>query len=214
MDVLVSTPPRCGRPCAGLCVRSACTGPAASLEQTHCPLAPRRIPSPRPLAAHSPKQQERQDPASGLFPSSSPSFSLSLEEGHWIRGGLRGKERRTDWTAGPRSEGECSLLLTSRELLGMAPRNSSPKLVSTPTPREHKAIDPQHPFSSRHTTVTLAKTKQAPQTNTDTHLTVTDTRTSTHICTLAAGYWRLPVCGAKGFFIQGPISSFVATPQS
>ena len=64
------------------------------------------------------------------------------------------------------------------------------------------------------TTVTLAKTKQAPQTNTDTHLTVTDTRTSTHICTLAAGYWRLPVCGAKGFFIQGPISSFVATPQS
>ena len=108
------------------------------------------------------------------------SFSLSLEEGHWVRGSLRGKERRTDsWTAGPRSEGECSLLLTSRELLGMPPRNSSPKLVSTPTPREHKAIDPQHPFCSRHTTVTLAKTKQAPKPIQTHTLTITDTHTST-----------------------------------
>lgn len=64
VDVLAGTPPRCGLPCAGLCARSACAGPAASLEQTHCPLALRRIPSPLPLAAHNPKQQERQDPTS------------------------------------------------------------------------------------------------------------------------------------------------------
>lgn len=64
-----------------------------------------------------------------------PFFQSFPGEGHWVRGGLPGKERRRDsWRAGPRSEDGCSLLLTSGELLGMAPRNSSPKLVSTPTP--------------------------------------------------------------------------------
>lgn len=126
------TPPRCGRPCAGL---SVC---ALSLHRPGGFFGTDTLPPSAQMNSKSPPAGGTQPQATGaagsnllgLFPSSSPSFSLSLERGTGSEGASRA--RKGGETAGRRAPD----LKTDADKWGAA-RNGPQELQSQTSEHPH-----------------------------------------------------------------------------
>lgn len=154
--------------------------PAASLEQTHCPLALRRLKVPGRRHRAGSCGSRRVHPQALPSPSCFPSFGRGprgVLDVLAFGGGLPDGERgQLDW--GPRATEGCSQLVTSSGPPGMAPRGATrtlppgaeslaysnqpgssslkggPPNSEHPTQQKHRTTDTQHPSPSRHTALT------------------------------------------------------------
>lgn len=174
-------------------------GPAVSLEQTHCPLALRRLKV--PMAQSREQQGPPPDPPPSYSPSSSPAFRGGLHGPASRQGGpLDGERGQLNW--GPRAEESRSQLVTSRGLPGMAPSQllepsllglrtwhvqkspGAPVYEGAPTSQHPiqqkcKTTDTQHPSPGTHPALTPAH--RVPNTNTSTQTPLyTLTRVPSH----------------------------------